>query len=245
MAAFSVSLEGDDHGRLPAVFRFLLLPIFLFSGTFFPVDRLPDWLEPMAWATPLWHGVELCRDLTTGNVDALLAVVHVVYLYAVRGCRRRRRDQAPSEGVAEVTDYALTGRVAPWFTFGADRSLRLVYRNLKAARRYWLVMVSGFFEPLFYLVGLGGGVRRRPPQTRRPPSIASATTRSSTRLDVGCPSTGTGTPTSVGRRPLLQAGTQERQTTPRRRQKKDPRVLRGSLGPLGKLLSAAAVGPSA
>jgi len=57
-----------------------------------------------------------------------------------------------------VTDYALGGRVTPWFTFGADRSLRLVYRNLRAARRYWLVVVSGFFEPLFYLVGLGVGV---------------------------------------------------------------------------------------
>jgi lipooligosaccharide transport system permease protein len=57
-----------------------------------------------------------------------------------------------------VTDYAVSGRVTPWFVFGADRSLRLVYRNLRAARRYWLVMVSGFFEPLFYLVGLGIGV---------------------------------------------------------------------------------------
>jgi lipooligosaccharide transport system permease protein len=57
-----------------------------------------------------------------------------------------------------VTDYAVTTRIAPWFTFGADRSLRLVHRNLRAARRYWLVMVSGFFEPLFYLVGLGVGV---------------------------------------------------------------------------------------
>jgi lipooligosaccharide transport system permease protein len=57
-----------------------------------------------------------------------------------------------------VTDYALGGRVTPWFTFGADRSLRLVYRNLRAARRYWLIVVSGFFEPLFYLVGLGVGV---------------------------------------------------------------------------------------
>ncbi len=56
-----------------------------------------------------------------------------------------------------MTDYALTGRVAPWFTFGADRSLRLVYRNLKAARRYWLVMVSGFFEPLFYLLSIRVG----------------------------------------------------------------------------------------
>ena len=57
-----------------------------------------------------------------------------------------------------MSDYAVTTRIAPWFTFGADRSLRLVYRNLRAAKRYWLVMVSGFFEPLFYLVGLGIGV---------------------------------------------------------------------------------------
>ena len=57
-----------------------------------------------------------------------------------------------------MTDYSIPTRVAPWFAFGADRSLRLVYRNLRAARRYWLVVVSGFFEPLFYLVGLGVGV---------------------------------------------------------------------------------------
>jgi lipooligosaccharide transport system permease protein len=57
-----------------------------------------------------------------------------------------------------VTDYSIPTRITPWFAFGADRSLRLVYRNLRAARRYWLVMVSGFFEPLFYLGGLGVGV---------------------------------------------------------------------------------------
>jgi lipooligosaccharide transport system permease protein len=57
-----------------------------------------------------------------------------------------------------LSEVALPTRVAPWFTFGADRSLRLVYRNLRAARRYWLIVVSGFFEPLFYLVGLGIGV---------------------------------------------------------------------------------------
>ena len=57
-----------------------------------------------------------------------------------------------------MSEVALPTRVAPWFTFGADRSLRLVYRNLRAARRYWLIVLSGFFEPLFYLVGLGVGV---------------------------------------------------------------------------------------
>jgi lipooligosaccharide transport system permease protein len=57
-----------------------------------------------------------------------------------------------------VSSYTATSRIAPWFTFGADRSLRLVYRNLRAARRFWIIVVSGFFEPLFYLLGLGVGV---------------------------------------------------------------------------------------
>ena len=41
--------------------------MFLFSGTFFPISQLPDWLQPVAWVTPLWHGVELCRDLALGE----------------------------------------------------------------------------------------------------------------------------------------------------------------------------------
>jgi lipooligosaccharide transport system permease protein len=82
IAAFSASLEGGDDGWFPALNRFVLIPMFLFAGTFFPVSQLPNWLEPVAWVTPLWNGVELCRMLTTGDVDALLAVVHVVYLLA-------------------------------------------------------------------------------------------------------------------------------------------------------------------
>jgi lipooligosaccharide transport system permease protein len=57
-----------------------------------------------------------------------------------------------------VSSMGAAARVVPWHAFGADRSLRLVYRNLRAARRFWIVIVSGFFEPLFYLVGLGVGV---------------------------------------------------------------------------------------
>lgn len=73
----------DNHAALTAVFRFVLLPIFLFSGTFFPIERLPDWLEPIAWLTPLWHGVSLCRDLSTGQIEALPTLGHVAYLTAV------------------------------------------------------------------------------------------------------------------------------------------------------------------
>ena len=61
--------------------RIVVFPLFLFSGTFFPISRLPDWLEPVALLSPLYHAVELCRDATTGVVDSWAAVFgHVVVL---------------------------------------------------------------------------------------------------------------------------------------------------------------------
>ena len=52
-----------------AIFRFVILPMFLFSGTFFPVEELPAPLEVIAYFTPLYHGVELCRSLTLGTAE--------------------------------------------------------------------------------------------------------------------------------------------------------------------------------
>ena len=78
VAAFSASLENDMW--IAALNRFVIVPMFLFSGTFFPVRQLPDWLEPLAWATPLWHGVTLCRDLASGGGGALESAGHVAYL---------------------------------------------------------------------------------------------------------------------------------------------------------------------
>ena len=82
IAAFTSSkflAEGDD-GWFAALNRFVVIPMFLFAGVFFPVSQLPAWLEPVAWATPLWHGVTLCRDLATGTVELLPTLVHVGYL---------------------------------------------------------------------------------------------------------------------------------------------------------------------
>jgi lipooligosaccharide transport system permease protein len=96
----AISAGTDSEQWLPAIFRFGIVPLFLFSGTFFPVEQLPDWIEPLAWATPLWHGVELTRDLATGDVDAVAAAVHVAYLVglatlgtaiAARACDRKLR----------------------------------------------------------------------------------------------------------------------------------------------------------
>jgi len=60
--------------------RFIVVPMFLFSGTFFPVSQLPQALEWLAYATPLWHGVELCRMFTLGDVDWLRVLGHSAYL---------------------------------------------------------------------------------------------------------------------------------------------------------------------
>jgi lipooligosaccharide transport system permease protein len=81
ITAFSAGLEGGDDGWFPALNRFVIIPMFLFAGIFFPVSQLPDWLEPVAWVTPLWHGITLCRDLTSGTLDAM-AILHVAYLLA-------------------------------------------------------------------------------------------------------------------------------------------------------------------
>jgi lipooligosaccharide transport system permease protein len=94
----AISAGTDSEQWLPAIFRFGIVPLFLFSGTFFPVEQLPDWLEPLAWATPLWHGVDLTRDLATGEIDAAQVAVHVGYLVtlffvgmlvAARACDRK------------------------------------------------------------------------------------------------------------------------------------------------------------
>jgi lipooligosaccharide transport system permease protein len=80
MAAYAATAEND--GAFVVVNRFLIIPMFLFSGTFFPVTQLPKALEWLAYATPLWHGVDLCRSLTLGTVHWPLALVHVLYLAA-------------------------------------------------------------------------------------------------------------------------------------------------------------------
>jgi lipooligosaccharide transport system permease protein len=80
LTAFAATIERDSG--FPAVFRFVIMPMYLFSGTFFPVAQLPDLLEVVAFVTPLWHGVELCRDLALGDLHLLGGVGHVVYLCA-------------------------------------------------------------------------------------------------------------------------------------------------------------------
>ena len=79
--AWAITVTKDTSFAL--IFRFGLIPLFLFSGTFFPITQLPAWLRPLAYVTPLWHGVALCRSLTLGTASLGGALAHVAYLAAV------------------------------------------------------------------------------------------------------------------------------------------------------------------
>lgn len=83
IAAFSATQRTPD--RFAAIFRFGITPLFLFSGTFYPIENLPSLLQPVAWISPLWHGVDACRMLMLDTVgrDPALFVAHLVVLVAI------------------------------------------------------------------------------------------------------------------------------------------------------------------
>lgn len=96
IAAFAATQQNDM--AFSTLYRFGLIPLFLFSGTFFPVDRLPGWMQVLAYATPLEHGVSLCRSLVLGQLVParnladgayLLALAALGYAWARRTFRRR------------------------------------------------------------------------------------------------------------------------------------------------------------
>ncbi len=65
--------------------NFVLLPMFLFSATFYPITVYPGWVQQIVMALPLWHGVELIRGLTTGilSVDMLWHVLYYLVMIAI------------------------------------------------------------------------------------------------------------------------------------------------------------------
>jgi lipooligosaccharide transport system permease protein len=78
----ALSATQRDTTAFNALFRFGITPLFLFSGTFFPVERLPAFVQPLAVVTPLYHGVALIRGLTLGTVEFAAALGHTAVLLA-------------------------------------------------------------------------------------------------------------------------------------------------------------------
>jgi lipooligosaccharide transport system permease protein len=81
LTAFSATREKD--GAFAGVTRFVIMPMFLFSGTFFPITQLPAGIRWIAYLTPLWHGVALCRTLALGTATPWGTALHVAVLTAL------------------------------------------------------------------------------------------------------------------------------------------------------------------
>ena len=80
IAAYAITARHDQPFIM--IFRLVMIPLFLFSGTFFPLSQLPIGLQYLAYALPLWHGVELSRGLYAGHLDLPVALGSVAYLVA-------------------------------------------------------------------------------------------------------------------------------------------------------------------
>ena len=90
-AAFLVKMPAFPlHGWMPDGYRAMPLPVLaLFSGVYFPIDRMPPLLQQVAWLTPLYHGVQLTRGATLQTLTGAEASAHAAYLIlmAVVGVR--------------------------------------------------------------------------------------------------------------------------------------------------------------
>lgn len=78
IAAFSATQRRDS--AFAAINRFLITPLFIFSGVFFPLSQLPWFIQPIAWVTPLWHGMDLVRTIQLDRVQPLGLVIHLAVL---------------------------------------------------------------------------------------------------------------------------------------------------------------------
>jgi lipooligosaccharide transport system permease protein len=78
----SWSATRQNGAAFPTVIRFVLLPMFLFGGAFYPIELLPGWVQPVAYLTPLWHGIELCRAAVIDEVEATNVGLHLAVLTA-------------------------------------------------------------------------------------------------------------------------------------------------------------------
>lgn len=87
-AAFAAPLSAfaatqDTDLSFPVIMRLGILPLYLFSGTFFPIDLLPAWLQVAAVLSPLWHGVEMARAATSGAIEWWPWIGHGLVLAAI------------------------------------------------------------------------------------------------------------------------------------------------------------------
>jgi lipooligosaccharide transport system permease protein len=100
--AYSATIR-EEKGQFSVIMRFVFMPLFMFSGTFYPLTNLPIFLQWIGWISPIWHGTEVSRLLMYGHgVPWWLVAVHVLvlaafavvgYLFTMRNFRQRLRGE--------------------------------------------------------------------------------------------------------------------------------------------------------
>jgi lipooligosaccharide transport system permease protein len=89
-AAFGVFMQAlaglleNENLFFTLVERFIIMPLFLFSGTFYPLSSMPVFLQWIGWISPLWHATELGRWLTYGSeISTQMLFVHFIFLNSI------------------------------------------------------------------------------------------------------------------------------------------------------------------
>lgn len=98
IAAYSATL-ADEGFEFSMIQRFVLNPMFLFAGTFYPLATMPIYLQWIGWISPMWHGTQLARTLSFGlplsageiafHLGFLLVAATIGCALTVRNFRRR------------------------------------------------------------------------------------------------------------------------------------------------------------
>ena len=139
--AWTVTRTKDTS--LAVVYRFGLIPLFLFSGTFFPVTQLPAWIRPIAYLTPLWHGVALCRGCAWASRPCPSALLRIGYAAGRAGGRDHRREpDLHQAAVCLAARYGAAGsmpsrpqRRGGWVLGGSMSSVRRLPLRVLPGRR--------------------------------------------------------------------------------------------------------------
>jgi lipooligosaccharide transport system permease protein len=76
----TASVKNEDY-FMTVLNRMIIMPMFLFSGTFFPLSSMPIFIQPIGWISPLWHATELGRYYSYGYpISFTMLVIHFGYL---------------------------------------------------------------------------------------------------------------------------------------------------------------------
>ncbi len=83
LQAYAATVKEEGY-QFAFIERFIVMPMFLFAGTFFPLTAMPEYLQWIGWISPVWHGTQLARMAAYGAVEpAWLVITHLVFLGAL------------------------------------------------------------------------------------------------------------------------------------------------------------------